>query len=188
MRRLLLDCDGVLGDMLERALEIINKLNGYATPKSSVTDWAFTKLLKDAKLDDAFWEEMNAPGFVYNINPFPEAQKAVAILKEYMQVTVVTSYSRSSQTWVYDRDRWLREHFNIYRSQIIHASRKHLIEGDIFVDDKMSNVLYWAEKHPYGKGVLWAHPYNEDAKISQCPNVVRMSSWDELIKLCESKT
>ncbi len=197
-KRILFDVDGVLGDMLEQALLIINNINGYDTAVKDVTAWEFDTLIKpdmDAVerkiLVDFFWKRMEAPGFVRGIRPYPEAQKYVAVIRECHEVYIVTSYVKSSTTWVYDRDRWLMEHFNIPRRKIIHTAAKYVTTGNIFVDDKVSNVLDWAEHNTFCTGVIWDQPYNreltakEQSKLSELKNVIRLDSWTKLIKLIE---
>ncbi len=199
-KRILFDVDGVLGDMLSSALVIINQLNGYVTELKDVKEWEFDELIdKDRTLDpawrahkvEAFWNALEAPGFIKSIRPYPEAQKYVAVIRECHEVYIVTSYVKSSTTWVYDRDRWLMEHFNIPRRKIIHTAAKYVTTGNIFVDDKVSNVLDWAEHNTFCTGVIWDQPYNreltakEQSKLSELKNVIRLDSWTKLIKLIE---
>jgi 5'(3')-deoxyribonucleotidase len=72
--------------------------------------------------------------------------------------------------WVHERLQWLKRHFGFEPHEIVFTSQKHLIRGDVLVDDHQEHV----EKFP-GRGVLWAKPHNLQ---SQHPE--RHCSWEAI--------
>lgn len=43
-----------------------------------------------------------------------------------------------------ERTRWLVRHFDAKPSQIMHTSAKHLVRGDVLIDDKPTTIERWA--------------------------------------------
>lgn len=194
--RVLLDVDGVLGDFLEASLNVINQINGFETPKEEVKSPFFVNLIEDkdhahlTKKRQKYWEYVCQPGFCASIKPFPEAQEAVERLLGDARVDlyIVTSFLRTAPTWVYDRNAWLLEHFDISPRQVVHTKSKHTVSGDVFVDDTLVNVHGWRE-HNKGSAILWEQPYNRQSweeYPSHGHNLVRTKSWDFVLGAVES--
>jgi len=118
------------------------------------------------------------------LKPLPGAQAGLAALQDVAEVYVVTSYVKTSPTWVYERDRWLHEHFYVPRSHVIHTRAKHCFSGAALIDDKPENVEAWAQHQP-GLPVLWGQPFN--ANHSASPRVIRTNSWARVIELLQEK-
>ncbi len=160
--RILLDCDGVLSDFITPALRVVELLTGKQYAHDDVTDWDLDVLVPEGQRE-TFWEACSAPGFARNMQPYPGAVAAVEALRTRHNVFVVTAYMHSSKTWVHDRDAWLHHYFGFMQRDIVHTKAKHLIAGDVFVDDKPSNVREWQMEHTDGIGLIFDRPHNRDA-------------------------
>ncbi len=125
------------------------------------------------------WMKMSEPRAAYDLEPFPGAIEGLArIIKEH-DVYFVTAQVERSRTWVFDRTAWLVKYFGEDQgNKIVSTHYKHLIDGDVLIDDKDYNVTPWKRRYPRGLAVLWDHPHNQESKTLG----KRMSDWDELYK------
>lgn len=158
-KRVLLDVDGVLADFHSAAVDLMEALFGLRIPIERFVTWDVTDVLNKVQRD-----ECNAaiarPGFATSIKPCKGATEGVLELRSFAEVLFVTSPHVMSPTWAHERTEWLRRHFDASHGEVIHAFRKHSVSGDVFLDDKPSNVLDWQEHNLNGIGLLWDTPYN----------------------------
>ncbi len=109
---------------------------------------------------------------------------AIAGVKKIMLVADVyfpTASFTESPTWEYDRRQWFKEHISEEASRrLIFTACKHIIDGNVLVDDKVENVVAWTNAHGY-PAILWPHTYNENVPS----NVFRAPrrDWDWLYEM-----
>lgn len=134
--------------------------------------WDVLSVLPEGPLD----EYVGKPGFVRSLPVYPEAQTSIARLRHYCEIVAVTTPSRTPY-WAYEREQWLKEHFDIDRSHILQGAPKHMVSGDFFLDDNPENVLQWSQENE-GTAMLWTTPYNKDI-----PGYgrFRVHHWNEVI-------
>jgi 5'(3')-deoxyribonucleotidase len=180
----LLDCDGPLADFVgacaaelsrygvTRRLEDVTKFNLEAA-------WGLTQAQKNI-LTNAYRRR----GFCEEITPQPGAVDAVKRLHKVADVFCVTTPMWSGPTWQHERVNWLREHFDIDRNHVVLTGAKHLVHGDVFVDDKAEAVSEW-RTHRGGLGILWAMPHNHDVWHSGEWRGARTSDWEHVIGCTE---
>lgn len=118
------DVDGVLADLHSAGLAIINQILGSGIPIQDLTTWDLETLVPEGRREE-FWAQLDRRGFHDDLRPLPGSQEGLAALQDVAEVYVVTSYVKTSPTWVYERDKWLHEHFYIPRSHVIHTRAKH---------------------------------------------------------------
>lgn len=174
--RVLLDCDGVLADFKSSALDLIERFTGRReVPK---TDWdLFGHMTPEAR--SQVEEAIYAEGWCHSLRPFPDAQEAVREMLQVAEVYIVTTPYYRHKTWCYERTLWLYEHFGIPEQHVIFARDKHLVQGDVFVDDKPAHVRDWREHHPEGQGIMWSgwlHERNMDMEP------YRTQDWGDVLK------
>lgn len=185
----LLDVDGILADFVGRALTILERLCGHRYNPDELLTWEVFDGVREAhrRYKDAVYAEMAAAGGCAAIPVYPGAQEGVGRLCAVADVIIVTSPFPHSPTWMYERELWLHQHFDIHAAKIIHARHKYRIEGDIFVDDKHSHVVNWiaARRSMGGRaGILWSRPYN-DGPNDEYAQLWRTNSWDNLFRVVE---
>jgi 5'(3')-deoxyribonucleotidase len=181
MKRVLLDCDGVLADFIGGALEIVNVRFGASFTREDVKEFDFCKSLGLSASDAARIKRTigGTKGMASSLNVYPGAIDGVLRLREVADVYIVTSPWNSNPTWTYEREAWLRRNFNIHHDRVIHTSAKHVCVGDVFVDDKTETCLRWSEAHPSGIAVQWQTPHNRsDGWLGPSTN-----DWNYLIDL-----
>jgi len=137
-----------------------------------------------AKLTDEerrkVFDIIESTGWCASLPVYPGAQEAVRELSARADVYIVTTAWHGSPTWCHDRTQWLHDHFGISRQNVIYAWAKHLVQGDIFVDDKPSNVREWCEHFPGGVGFVW-NGWLEERNRDMEP--LRTQDWGRVIKL-----
>jgi 5'(3')-deoxyribonucleotidase len=183
VKRVLLDCDGVLADFVSAALDIVWEEFGLRFLPAEVTEFDIMKSLGFGPEDSARFKRLvgGEEGLASTLAVYPGAQEGVARLREIAEVYIVTSPFGSNPTWTHDREAWLKRHFGIKSSHVVHARAKHLCVGDMLVDDKAEAVDRWRTAHPNGVPVLWSTLHNRrDLWDGQCTN-----DWGHLVELVE---
>lgn len=183
--RILLDADGVIADFLTEALRVINKKSKRKGKErfteQHVTQWDICKSVGMPEMWAEIHKAARKPGFCKKISPYPHAKQGVNLLKEMGEVFVVTS-PLSTPYWTHERGEWLKEHFEIEKPNVVHTEAKHIIVGDVLIDDKFENIESWVNHHEYGLGLLWDAPYNRSASWPvHCDRIVRVCNWEDAI-------
>ena len=175
--RVLLDCDGVLCDFVSGFLGVVRDQLGMIYRPEEITEFSLWRALGLSKEEfDLCSLHIHEPGFCESLKPYKGAWDGVARLYGLASVYVVTSPWNSCPTWTYERERWLKFHFNLDHGRVVHTSAKHLVSGDFLVDDKTSTLEDWQAAHPSGVAVQWITPHNrKDGWTGRATN-----SWDEL--------
>lgn len=178
MKRVLLDCDGILSDFVRAYLYLLYVDFGIRAEPEQVTSFDIgASLGLTAEQSSAMKRAIgNEHELAKRMHVYPGAIDGVARLRSSADVYIVTSPWNSNPTWTHDREWWLREHFGIPHSRVIHTSAKHLVRGDFLVDDKTSTLVEWQASNPSGVALQWITPHNRrDGWLgpSTC-------SWDEL--------
>ncbi len=183
---ILLDCDGVLADFGAGYLGAFVEETGDVVGTDQIDRWDMHKCTFFIKAAEAIGvtttelrrrvdAHVSRPGFCSSLAVTHGALSAVERLREIGDVYVVTAPWDSSVTWMHERAHWIHRKLGIPRSHVIQAARKHLIAGDVFVDDKASHVAEWAERWPQGHSILFDLPHNQDA------SGVRRGGWADVI-------
>lgn len=160
--RVLLDVDGVLADFLTPSFAILNRLSGLSHVAADLKEWDLFSLFPRT-VEDAFYDECNKPGFCSSLPVLPGAVEFVAGLREVADVYIVTSPMNHNQTWTWERQQWLKQHFDVPHRHIVHTSAKYLCVGDVLIDDRPLNIEEWEREHAKGVGALWDAPYNKSS-------------------------
>ncbi len=174
MKRILIDVDGVIAAYSEAFIEAYMKCGGNRVSPTDVTDWDFELCLPRCKeLSNYIRAYTHAPGFALELAPYPGAVKAVKRLMQVCEVVFVTQ-PLDSKTWAHDRAEWLRNHFG--PCTIVSTKHKHLVKGDVIVDDRGENVLEWLQSWPDGQGIVWAQPWNSESRL------YRTNDWADVLE------
>lgn len=173
--RFLVDVDEVLADFRTPALEVMSSVMGQRYSIEDFEVWDIFSTLEGPR-KDLVLAIIDKQGFCHDLQPFPEAQKAIAELQTMFDVYVVTS-PYHSLSWVYERNLWLKTHYGFDKSQVVHTSAKYLVRGDIFLDDKPEHVESWTKENHHGLGMLWHTPNTRGLGLDH----LRVRSWEEVL-------
>lgn len=173
----LLDVDGPICDWLGGVLEVVEEVSGKRIQRSDVKKWL---IFSDMGLSEDQVAKVNAeisqPGWCASLKPVEGAKEAIEELRDIgCEIHFVTSPWRCVN-WTYERENWLVAHgMAANTGQVTHTSQKHLLRGDILVDDSPGNVTMWQKANPEGQGLLWNASYNYTSDL------YRIGGWKDLI-------
>lgn len=150
--RILVDVDGVVADMV----------GGLCARIPGIEPEDFTSFEFDKSwgpmMCQVLYGVMGEPGFVMSLPVYDAAAEMVEALKKLGEVVFVTS-PFSSATWARERELWLKRWFPSVH-HVIHTSSKHLVFGDILIEDRTSNAVSWLRAHCLSRAVLVRRPWN----------------------------
>jgi 5'(3')-deoxyribonucleotidase len=166
MKRVLVDVDGVLADFVAKYLQLVHEVTGKQFTHEQVTEFDIGKALGLTPEQSGAVARGVLTGFASMLEPLPGAVEGLRRLREISEVYIVTSPWNKCETWMSERERWLRVHFDFPHSHVLHGSAKHLVRGDILIDDKTET---W--ESPWNKRDPWAGVLTND--------------WDRVCRLVE---
>jgi len=172
--RILVDMDDVLEQLLVGWTKYLNARYGTDVKVSDITEWnvtkAFPTLTREqvygAPLDDEMWDL---------VPPMPGADEAIRqLINEGHEIYVVTA--SDWQTLPAKMEKVLFRYFPyIGFDHVIITKNKHIIKGDILIDDGPHNL----EGGEYRK-ILFTAPHNltfDEGSVG----AVRVNSWSEAL-------
>lgn len=102
----------------------------------------------------------------------------INILKEYFTIIFVTASNVEHSIL---RLNQLQKLFSwVTNDDIIHTKHKHLIKGDIIIDDSVHNIL----SSSCGLKLMVSQEWNEDVDVEKYENVVRIRTWKNVADYC----
>jgi 5'(3')-deoxyribonucleotidase len=181
---ILLDVDGVLADFTGACLRALLDV-GVRRSASDVTSYKIEDALGlDAGARGYMKSQWSRAGFCAGIEPYPYAREGVEMLRMVGSVYAVTAPMWSSPTWQHERALWLSERMDIITRHVISTHAKHLVRGDVLVEDKPETLAAWMEAWPGGVGVLIDRPYNRDV-IDGPWHRVACGDWPRIARLAK---
>jgi 5'(3')-deoxyribonucleotidase len=179
--------DGVIANFRKLFVDCCNEANGTEfTTENTGDDWSYTKSLGLSREDSArTWEHICHHGRANDMELLPGALFGVeTLIKTGHAVYFVTSPVPSSSTWCYDRRQWLSRHFGVEAAEkVVFTNQKHLVRGDVFVDDKPENVRTWEAAFPENVGVVWM-PSVPAPDLLQPHGRIQFNDWTMLHDMC----
>jgi len=168
---ILLDVDGVCGDFIDALLHAV----GSRLSSKDIDRWNIFEQLSKAEAQAAYAILCTSKFWLNAIRPVKIAQDTIARwTDEGCEIVFVTAPWTSCSTWDHARRAWLRQHFP--PAEVVTAHAKQHVIGDVFIDDRESNVKLWSEAHPRGLALLLAQPHNRHARL-------RRYSWPEVVEV-----
>jgi len=157
---LAVDCDEVLANFTDTTLALLNEYKGSSHTRDQISEWDFINQFLPLE-KKAFRETFNSHRLFSIIDPYQEAQEAIRELKQYVKIYVVTSPMAEYHTWTRDREKWLLDHFDVKRNNVIHTRAKYRVHANYFVEDKPSTLKKWKKEWPDEFAVLFKHNGNK---------------------------
>mgnify|MGYP000913997723 CR=1 FL=1 len=175
----LLDADQVLFDFVRPYLHAVEVVTGRHYEPQEFELWDVRASLKlTSKEDRAVSALVKRKGFCYTLPVIPGAKEGVEKLRRVAEIHIVTS-PWYGPYWESERFASLKDHFGFGRKEVIQTSEKHIIDGDIIIDDKMTTLKRWLDRRPHKVAVLWDSLHN---RLDHDPRIQRHSDWDQLIE------
>jgi 5'(3')-deoxyribonucleotidase len=179
MATVLIDVDGVVADFTSRFVEIAEDILGRPLDKTRVYDqFIVEKSLGLTPVESKLvYKRVAAPDFAWSLYPLPQAVEAIKEIALSNVVIFVTKPFRSSKTWQWEREKWLRQYFGDVGANVIHTKLKYLVHGDVLIEDSGKNAADWWHYqrrivgNPTAKVLLRDYPYNSEF------NFTRFNDW-----------
>lgn len=189
---LLFDVDDTVGQFRTKFMRLANELFGL---NHTIDDCGHhydceISLKLTPEQEDRIWPIVASKGFVLDFELMPGAGDAIEYLASKYEVAFVTKPFKASETWMSDRTKWVLKHFGkTLADNIVFTGAKHLVDGDVFVDDRHQYVESWYQhrmrRSDWGympNPIVYAWPYNKEARHSFRTNV-----WQDIVKHIEEK-
>lgn len=159
MKTILLDCDGVLADLVSHLCASINESPAKGAPLTPLDfrEYNFADTLKGEQFVEAN-SAMRRQGFVRSVPPYIGAASFVRTLQKTCRVYCVTAATHTPH-WHSERLNWLAM-LNIHERDVIFTSSKERISGDFLIEDHPGHCVRWLEENPTGRALLVDRPWN----------------------------
>lgn len=160
--RILIDLDGVVADFVQAWCDEANR---YYLPSmihlspSDITEWMMHKNTNGymtREESESIWLEN---GFFLRLKPIDDAFNGILDLYKSGHEIVFVSFCKRGFE---DKLSWLQKETQYYgiKYETIFTHAKHMIDGDVFIDDYPENCKAWQTAHPTGTAICFAAPYN----------------------------
>jgi len=187
MSKFRIDVDGVVAGLVQRTLELLNEEfpNETVPTYNQLTIWDIYHG-KDSPLNlrqrEYAVKKLAEPGFAMSLPLIHNAKEAITKIQngDNEIIWVTTPYLRS-KTWEDDRRQWLFEHFDVNPKDVEFTHHKWYYQGDVFIDDKLDNVIKW-RSHNDGLAVVFDAPWNQGG-----PKLPRLHNWNAIDKILMSQ-
>jgi 5'(3')-deoxyribonucleotidase len=170
---ILSDVDGVLEDLVTPWVLALNDKYGRDVKPSDIIEWDVTKFFPGLSKTQVF-SPIHKEQFWKDLQPKEDAVEYVKKLIDGGD-RVVLCTSAHPDTVPY-KWQWINRHFPIIAFRdIIIASDKQRIKGDILVDDAIHNLV-GGEYH----GFLFSANHNKSIDTSQYVHITRVNNWSDV--------
>lgn len=182
----LLDCDGVLADFVEGLCSELAS-RGFQRRPEEILHWDLSLSLELEELRAAH-DIMSTPGFCHSLSWYRGAREFVSRLPA--EVHVLTAPFRNGATWMHERMSWLAGSVAADRVHFVAGKYKHLVRGNVLVEDHPQNAVEWLDAHPSGVAVLIDRPWNRPgaAEWTLHRRMYRAESFERALEIVEGLT
>lgn len=171
---LLVDLDDTLSNLLDNWLAQYSAQIGICVNESEIKHWDLTihSLIKS----DIF-DLLHNPSVYLGAKPKEGAIEAMKILQEKYDIYVVSSCNEDAYK---AKAVWLQLYFPFIPIQhFIACTPKHLMKGDVMIDDRPENLFGFE-----GKRLLMARTFNQPENYGEYEKeVVMVNSWEHVVSI-----
>ena len=177
-KTILVDLDGICADLFTPWLEQYNNLFRSGKAPVKIEDITDLDILKTKNVNGHIYKVIDGkttPNFFRTLKPLDGAIDAIkAIKKADHNLVILSAPSKDINSWS-DKIYWIRENLGIKSNKnIILTSSKHMVSGDVLIDDNPKNIAGWLETNPNGVAVQINWPWNKDSKAQ-----IKADGWQD---------
>lgn len=170
----LVDIDNVLNNFAETVLDFYNRDFGTNVQLEDVKEYSLENAL--GTTTEKLTKYFNDSKLLNACKPREGAIKYLKLLNDISDVYIVTARDFIQ---LVDIDDWFAKYYPyIQNQQLIRCRDKHLVQGDIRIDDHYGNL-----KACKGGRILFNYPYNANIDLSN-EMIYRVNNWKECLTVC----
>lgn len=157
------DSDGVVCDLDHAWYLWYLKNHGHIEKEVMYRGW---DVAKNVPVGDKVFDAWSEPGFFRNLKPYKGAVEALKTLNNNSDLYIVTSASGEPEA-LKDKALWYKEHtkFLDVNEQLIICHDKFIVDVDVLIDDRPSNIIDFVNFKKSRAGFLIRQRHNRDFKI-----------------------
>ncbi len=171
--RILIDADGVLEDLSQEWVLYLDEKYGYSVEYEDLKEWDMTAAFPGLTREQVYGAEQE-DALYDRLKPLPGAPEFVKRLMDAgHEIYVVTN--TPYEVIRYKMDKVILRYYPFLSwKNVIIASNKKMIDGDVLIDDGIHNLIGGS----YRK-ILFDAPYNRDFD-EKALGIVRVKNWQEI--------
>ena len=183
MKKLLIDMDDVICE--GNFLTLANKFLNTNYKKEDLKDFYIQHIIPEEKREEwiKFFRNHNSYDYVVFV---PDAYEVIEKLNSIYDIYIVTAYiikedKEFAGTYLKYKYDWLYKNMPfIPPEKYIFCSNKHIVDGDIRIDDRIENLTGKSETK-----LLFTAYHNKKIEKSTLTdnNIIRVNNWKEIKKL-----
>lgn len=174
--RILLDMDEVIVDLMPHWLGFLNDKFDRQVQVEDVTHWDLHRFYPGIEPREIY-RALKRPGFFRYL---PDRENAIGAIYSWIKtyghsVGIVTACVSGHS----DKREWLDERMPFFNPEnLIFATKKHWVVGDVFVDDRPENLTAYRATHPAATVICMDRPWNR-GEWDGC----RVADWAQLYQV-----
>lgn len=173
MKRVLVDVDGVIADLMPEWLRFYNAEWSDKLRPEDITGWDVIQFVKD-ECGAGIYGYLGRPDLYDNVKPIDGALSSIHWLRQRgYDVRFVTSGVYESKIMWLGKQGLLLDEYHLSSRDVIVAHDKSVIKGDILIDDNIVNCNDFS-----GKAILFAQPWN----TAPLTGHFRADNWPDVIQ------
>ena len=159
MKKILIDVDGVLRDIVNPIVNYVNEIFGKEYTETDVTDWDIGKALSIPEYFDwyLYFIKNDIKGIFYHSFPYKDAIINYHRLSKNNSMNICTAQFPQNQI---NTIHWLEKYTFKYDS-LHFTNSKYNIMADIFIDDNLLNVIKYRSFNEKSEIFLIDRPWNQ---------------------------
>lgn len=161
--RILVDLDGICANLIEPWLAWYEC--NYADDDEEISvENITTEIHKVVRAGKRVYDALNVPGWFDDLPALPGACEAVEQLHHAGHHVVICSSPGNSVYAPSDKTKWVRRNMPFLdKTNMIITHQKHLVRGDLLIDDDPKKATLYKQEWPDAKVFAIAWPWNADA-------------------------
>jgi 5'-nucleotidase len=161
--RILCDMDAIVADLLTPWLLAYNQKYADNLTVNGILDWDLHQFVKpECGLE--IYALLKQPGLFLGLAPIPGAIDAIHALEDAGHSVTIVTAGASSNHCPGEKLAWCKRHLGFSRRKVFIGHEKHLLRGDVFIDDSPVNITEYRAAWPQAEILTIAYPYN--ARVS----------------------